>query len=102
MRYYTLYRKRKKKSTILISITAINTITGWSKITQYYDKYGITIVNLVVTTYLNKYPWKMEITSDQVSQSIFHEFRKYLIGEEFGIKAKPNSSSNPTYNTILG
>ena len=44
----------------------------------------------------------MEITSDQISQFICHEFRKYLIEEECGIEAKPNLSSNPTYNTILG
>ena len=43
----------------------------------------------------------MEITYDQGSEIIGHEFRNVLIEEEYGIVAKPSSSGNPVSNTIL-
>ena len=43
----------------------------------------------------------MEIMYDQGSEFIGHEFRKYLIEEEYGIVAKPITLVNPMSNTIL-
>ena len=42
----------------------------------------------------------MEITYDQGSEFICHEFIKYLIEEEYGITAKPSTLG--TYYQVLG
>ena len=57
----------------------IDPVTGWFEITQYYDKIAIKIANLVETMWLTRYPRPMEITYDQGSEFIGHEFRKPLI-----------------------
>ena len=51
-------------------------VTGLFKIMQYDDKRAITTSNLVETTWLNRYPRPMEITYNQGSKFIVHEFRK--------------------------
>ena len=66
-------------------------VTGWFKITQYNDKRAISIANLVETKWLYIYPRLMEITYEQGSEFIGNEFIKYLIEEEYGIIAKPNT-----------
>ena len=38
---------------------------------------------------------------DRGSEFIGHEFKKSLIQEEYGIKAKLNTLGNPNYNIIL-
>ena len=43
----------------------INHVTGWFEVVQYYDKRGITIANLVETTWLYRYPKSIEITDYQ-------------------------------------
>ena len=45
----------------------IDPVTGWLKITQYGNKGVISIVNLVETACLTRYPRPMEITYDQGS-----------------------------------
>ena len=54
----------------------IERVTGWYKITQYYDKRAISIENLVETMWLTRYPIPMDITYDQGSEFIGHEFIK--------------------------
>ena len=44
---HTIHRKVKNKDLILKYVMIINPITGWFYITQYEDKYAITITNLV-------------------------------------------------------
>ena len=53
----------------------IDPATGWFKITQYDNKIAITITNLVETTLLTRYPRPMEISYDQGSYFIGHEFK---------------------------
>ena len=79
----------------------IDPVTGWFKITQYDNKRLISIAELVETTWLTRYPRPMEITYDQGSEFIGHEFRKYLIETEYSITANPSTSGNPTSNAIL-
>ena len=43
----------------------------------------------------------MEITCDQGSEFISHDFRKYLIEKYFRLTNKPSTSGNPTSNAIL-
>ena len=43
----------------------------------------------------------MDITYDQGSEFIGHEFRKSLIEMEYGITAKPFTLKNPTLNATL-
>ena len=57
----------------------IDHIIGWFKITQYNYKIVISIANLVENKWLSRYPIPMEITYDQGSEFIGHEFRKFLI-----------------------
>ena len=53
----------------------IDPVTVWFEITQYDDKIEITIANLVKSMWLTRYPRPMEITYDQGSEFISHEFR---------------------------
>ena len=62
----------------------IDPVIGWSEITQYDDKRLISIANLVETVWLTRYIITTEITYDQGSEFIGHEFRKPLIEEEYG------------------
>ena len=57
----------------------IDPVTRWFKITQYDNKRAISIANLVETKWLTRYPRPVEITYDQGSEFIDHEFRKSLI-----------------------
>ena len=61
----------------------------------------MSITKLVKNTWLTRYPRPMEITYDQGSESIVHEFIKSLIKEEYGILAKPSTLVNPNSNAIL-
>ena len=76
-------------------------IKGWSEITQYDVRRKILIANLFDTMWLTRCPRPMEITYDQGSGFIGHEFRKSLIERECGINSKPSTSGNPTSNVIL-
>ena len=79
----------------------INPITGWFEIAQYDDKRAISIANLVKTTQLYRYPRPIEITYNQGSTFIGHEFRKPLIETDQGITFKPRTSKNPMSNAVL-
>ena len=79
----------------------IDPITRWFVISQYDDKRAISIVNLFETTWLYRYPIPIEIMYHQGSEFIGHEFRKYVIEEEYRIVAKPSTSGNPMSNAIL-
>ena len=57
-------RRKGKEPPILKSVTMIDPITRWFKVTQYCDKKAMTIANLVETTWLAWYPWPVEITYD--------------------------------------
>ena len=45
----------------------IDHVTGWSEITQYYDKQAISISNLIGNTWLTRYPRLTETMYDQGS-----------------------------------
>ena len=57
----------------------INPVTGWFEIVQHDKKIAVSIAKLFGTTWLPRHPIPMEITYDQGSEFIGHEFRKYLI-----------------------
>ena len=50
----------------------IDPVTGWLEITQYNEKRAMSIINLLETTWLTKYPTPMEIMYDQGSKFIGH------------------------------
>ena len=79
----------------------INPVTGWFEVTNYDKKCAINPAELLETTQLNRHPCTMVIMYDQGSEFIGHDFRKFLVEEEYGIKSKPSSSGNPTSNAIL-
>ena len=70
----------------------IDPVTGWFKIKRYKDKRYTSTSDLVETMLLSRYPIPMKITYDQGSEFIGHEFRKYVIEEEYRIVAKPSTS----------
>ena len=98
---YIIQRKLKKEHLNLKAVTMIDPVTGWLKTAQNDDKHTILITNLVETTWLDRYHRPMEISYDQGSEFIGHEFRKYHIEEEYGILSKPRTPRNPTTNEIL-
>ena len=79
----------------------IDPVTGGFEITKYNDKREISITNLVETTWLTRYPRPIEITYDQGSEFIGHDFRKFLIETEYGITYKPSNLENTTSNATL-
>ena len=79
----------------------IDPVIGCFEVLLYDDKGAITIANLVETTWLDRYPRPIEITYDQGKEFNGHEFRKYLIEDEYGITAKPRTLGNPKSNAIL-
>ena len=70
--------------TNLKAVTTIHIVTGWFKIIQYDDKHAISIVKLVETTWLARYPQPMKIMYDQVSEFISHEFRNTRLKQNMG------------------
>ena len=57
----------------------IDHVIGRFEITQCDDRRAMSIENLVETMCLTRYPIPTEITYDQGSKFIGHEFRKSLI-----------------------
>ena len=53
---YAIRIEGQIENLILKSVTMIDTVTIWFKITQYYDKRAISIAKLVDTTFLTRYP----------------------------------------------
>ena len=51
-----IHRKENNKSLILTSVKTADSIKRWFKITQYDEKCVITIMTLVETTYLTRFP----------------------------------------------
>ena len=52
---YVTRRKGYKENLISKAVTMTDPVTGWSKVTQYDDKRGISIANLVETSWLTRY-----------------------------------------------
>ena len=61
------------------SITIVDHVTEWYEITQYHKKQAISVVKLVENMWLTIYPRPTEITYEQGSEFIGHEFRNSLI-----------------------
>ena len=72
---YKIHRKGKEPL-ILKSITIIDPITVWFKVTQYSDKKAIMIVNLVETLWLVRYLWPVDITYDQGGEYTRNKFKR--------------------------
>ena len=78
----------------------IDLATEWFEIKQFKDKQSITIASIVEQTWLQWYPWPMEITYDQGSEFIGHEFQT-MIQEDYGIQTKPCTVQNSQANLVL-
>ena len=98
---YIIWRKLQNENLILKDFTTIHPVTGWFKIMQYDNKCAISIVKLIETTWMVRYPRPMEIMYDQVSEFIIHKLRKPLIETEYGILSKPSNLGSPSYNSIF-
>ena len=79
----------------------IDLVTGWFEVTQYSNKEAMTIMNLVETTWLVRYPWPVEIMYDQGGEFLCHEFKNSLIYNEYGLKNKHYSPGNPQSNATI-
>ena len=78
----------------------IDPAKGWFKIAEYSDKRSITISNIVEQVWLSGYPWPTEITYDQGSEFIGHEFQDMMIND-YGNKTKPITTRNPQQILLL-
>ena len=76
---YVLRMKGQKQNLNLKYVTMIDPVTRWFEIMHYNDKIAMSILNLVETTCLSRYPIRMEITYKSVSLFIGNEFIKTLI-----------------------
>ena len=56
---YIVHRQCNNKYIIVKAVNIVDLSTGCSEIIQYDDKYVITIVNLVETMLITRYPWSM-------------------------------------------
>ena len=61
----------------------------------------LSIVNLVETTWLTRYPRPTEIMYDQGSEFIGPDFIKYLIEIEYGIVDKSSTLVDPKTSAVL-
>ena len=66
---------------------------------QINDKEAITIANKVETTWLTRYPWPTMISYDHGTE-FMAEFAK-MIRNDYGIKPKTITKSNPQANAII-
>ena len=101
MGIYVILIKGYNENLYLKAVMMIDPVTGWFEIKRYKDKRYTSTSDLVETMLLSRYPIPMKITYDQGSEFIGHEFRKYVIEEEYRIVAKPSTSGNPMSNAIL-
>ena len=58
-------------------------VTGWFEIAKYDDKRLISLAELFETKCLSRYPRPIELTYDQRSEFIGHEFRNSIIETEY-------------------
>ena len=58
---------KRKDNLILKLVTMIKPVTEWFEVMQSDDKKVTTIVNMVETTWLSRYPWPSEIMYDRIS-----------------------------------
>ena len=63
----------------------IDTVTGWFEITKYDYKCETTTANFVENVWLTRYLWPMQITYNQGSEFIGHDFKNPLIQKEYRI-----------------
>ena len=54
-------------------------VKGWFEITEYYNKHVVSIAKFVNNKWLVRYPRPAEITYNQGSDFIVHEFMKSII-----------------------
>ena len=57
----------------------IDPVTRWFEVVRYDDKRVITIVRLVETAWMSRYPSPIEIMYDQGKEFIGHNFIKSLV-----------------------
>ena len=73
---YVIRIKVQKENLHIKAITILDTVTRWFEIIQYNNMRVISTADLVEIMWLSLYPRPMEITYDQGSEFISHEFRK--------------------------
>ena len=64
---YVIRRKGNRENSHLKAVTMIDPVTRWFEISQYNNKIVISILNLIETMWLSRYPRTIEITFDQGS-----------------------------------
>ena len=96
------YKIRRKGQEPLVCrcVTMIDPATGWFEICQYDDKRSITVANIAKQEWFSRYLWPSQITYDQGSEFIGHEFQDMIVND-YGIKRKPITVRNPQANAIV-
>ena len=79
----------------------IETTDRWFEIVHYNDKQESTIAKLVHKMWLCRYPCPAIITYNHRKKFLCHAFKKYLIRNEFKIRANCAIAENAQANSIL-
>ena len=77
----------------------IDTATGWFKMAQIPNKTAAEIVYITQKNWFNRYPLPHRIVFD-CGTGFMDEFAK-MCQNDYGIKSKPITTSNPQSNAII-
>ena len=96
---YTITRKKPKVPLTLWCLTMIDPATGWFEMAEIKNKFAYTIANKLEQSWLSRYPWPSQVTSDRGSE--FKAEVHALITKNYGITARVITTRNPQANAIL-
>jgi RNase H-like domain found in reverse transcriptase/Reverse transcriptase (RNA-dependent DNA polymerase)/Integrase zinc binding domain len=95
---YTIKRRGSTPLT-LWCVTMIDPSTGWFEMKQVKDKEAFTVATVVEQTWLNRYPWPVQLIFDKGTE-FMAEFAE-MVQNDYGIKRKGTTVRNPQANAIL-
>jgi hypothetical protein len=99
---FTIWTPAKTHSLLALTMIDPEINTGWFEIVEATNKSATSIQDLFHNTWLARYPQPQFIVFDNGKIGEFkREFKQMCLQENYGIKAKPNTSHNPQANAII-
>ena len=90
---------KRKKPLKLWCLAMIDTATGWFDMTQIHKKLSAEITDIAEITWFTHYPLPQRIFFDSVTKFMAESSKMYQ--NDYGIKRKPITTSDPKYNAII-
>ena len=81
-------------------VTMIDPVTGWFEMHSFDDKQPETILNILETQWLNRYPRPQKIIADRGGEFIGHVFQQTL-KDDYGIDLRLITTANPQANAVV-